>query len=176
MRTIIISFFCYLALAFSLPLQQSWAAGATTLQDLTITEEEPLNFGRFTSSGAGGSVTLNPETGAVTTSGGATALANYDAQRAEYTISGTPNEVVNIILPDVETNNLDLTANPSNGNGSATVTVFTSFPDESLTLDNNGKATLYVGGTVDITKGTTLIDFLHDFDVTVEYANNTGGE
>lgn len=127
-------------------------ARGTVLQPLTITRLSDLDFGWVVSTANAGTVSIDPDSGTRSTTGGVTAVANYPGNRAKFAGAGTVGNAVLLTLtqPGV----LVSQTNPADTVGA------------SLTLDNGGATTRYVG-----TSSTFLVGVGGDFNIAANQPN-----
>ena len=78
-------------------------AGALILVPLTLVKIDDLDFGSVVRSSVSGTVSINPNTGARTVSGGVTGVTGDPGNRAYFAGAGSPNQQVLLALsPPVE--------------------------------------------------------------------------
>lgn len=121
------------------------AALPATAQQIVVNSSRPLDFGRFVA-GAGGTVTVAPQTGARTSTGGVVLLNSPTAGAAVFNLSkngGATSQAVAITLPSNGSISL------SNGSSDMPVNHFTSDPSVILGLPANGLS-LSVGATMTV--------------------------
>jgi hypothetical protein len=141
-------------------------ARGVVLQPLTLAKVQNLDFGTVVGSAAAGTVTIDPDSGARTTSGGVTGVPSYPGDRALFQGAGTAGQDVLLTLnaPTV----LVSAANPLD-----TVTV------NSMTLDNGNATTrtigasgvfaVGVGGDFGIAANQPAALYTANFDLTADY-------
>jgi hypothetical protein len=137
---------------------------ATVITPIGITKTADLDFGSFSSitDGAGGTVVIAPNgnrsaTGdvALSTVGSATVSA------ASFNVAGQADATYAITLPE--------SATLTNGANTMSIDTFTSSPGTSGTLDNTGKQSLAVGGTLHVGATQAAGTYAGTFNVSVEY-------
>jgi hypothetical protein len=100
-----------------------------------------LQFGRVVADPMmGGTVTISPQ-GGRTVAGGAQPLGG-EAGPAEFEVTGAPGSTFVIELPD--------RADMGQGGSALILTHFTSSPDRSSTIPEGGRATVFVGATLNL--------------------------
>ena len=140
-------------------------ARGLVLQPLTLTKDEDLDFGTILASTVLGDVTINPNDGDRTVTGGVTEVTANPGGRAVFVGAGTVNQQVTLTLTPPADNFLLSAANDKIlvsdlrfDTGGATRTIGTS-----------GVFTVGVGGTFEIAAGQPNGEYEADFSVTAEY-------
>jgi len=166
--------FCFIANAWPHPLATVTAtATATVVEDLTITSEEPLNFGFITPSPQGGTVTVSPdnqrsETGGVRTSSSFT--------RAEFTVRGMAGHSYTIHTPPSLT--FSVKENDDESSQLLHELIVSHFITYSTTsgetaaagkLAQNGQDRIYLGATLMVPAGAAPGVYSGWVPVTVSY-------
>lgn len=129
---------------------------------LTATLVQGLDFGSVGNSPTvPGTATVDPVSGTKTVAGGATDLGGVHAA-AVFNIRGAKQRAFAITLPSQIT---------ITGPGGSTTTInnFTSDPAAVGVLDGNGKATVTVGATLQVSGGLATGAYTNLFDITVTY-------
>ncbi|HVM38924.1 MAG TPA: DUF4402 domain-containing protein [Sphingomicrobium sp.] len=141
-------------------------AHGVILQPLTLTRIEDLDFGTVIASSTAGTVTINADTSARTTTGGVTGVPNYPGQRGLFGGAGTAFQPVVLTLkaPSV----LVSESNPSD-----------IIEVEEMVLDNNNQTDrtinstaaffVGVGGTFNIAASQPNGSYSAPFELTAEY-------
>lgn len=130
--------------------------------DIQVRQLSSIEFGAFATENGGGSVTVSPANSR--SPGGRVSLFNnatYGA--AEYEITGSPQEMVIVILPE------QVILNRSAAGGEASITNLTIMPGNTLTLDESGHARVKVGGTLSVSGGVAPGTYSGNFDLDVRY-------
>ena len=128
---------------------------------IEIKKHTDLRFGRYaTSLTQGGTVTVHANTGQKTLTGAVTDLGGR-TERGQFIIAGDRNAAFSIRLPRQIT--------IMSGKVSMTVNAFTSSPSGSGVLDPNGRGTLFVGATLNLSAKQEGGFYIGKFAVTVEY-------
>ena len=133
------------------------------LRPLTLLKREDLNFGIVITSGPAGTVTLNPVTDAVTTTGGITAAPGL-RHAARFTGAASGGPVVNIRLP-----NQPVTLRRVGGTQTVILSNFTLDGSDKRAMATAGSFDFKVGGRVAIGANQTPGTYLGTFTVTVQY-------
>jgi hypothetical protein len=141
-------------------------ARGVVLQPLTLTKIDDLDFGTVVGSAAAGTVTIDPDTGVRTVSGGVTEVPSYPGQRGLFQGAGTAAQDVLLTLSAP-------TVLVSTTNAADNVTV------NSMTLDNNNATTrtidstsaftVGVGGVFGIAANQPNGKYVAQFDLTADY-------
>ncbi len=148
------------ALAFAAMTGQHAAAQTTPI---TIQQHKDLKFAKAAGdANQSGTVIIDATTGSKTTTGGAVDFGGKH-QRAEFNVRGDPNLGFTITLPG----QIQITG--QNTSAVATVKNFASVPANFGVLNAQGKATVYVGATLELQPGQTADDYNGQFDVIVNY-------
>ncbi len=143
-------------------------ATATILTAISASKNETtstggdLAFGVIIPGESSGTVTISPSTSDRTHDGGV-ALAASTSGAASFNVYGGANTAFTITLPDTDTVNI------VSGNNTMKVVSFTVYPTGSITLNNLGKATFNVGGTLIVEKLQPAGNYTGSFQVTVAY-------
>lgn len=132
----------------------SATGNATILQALTLTEDVELDFGRILAAAAPGTVTVT-QAGAQSC---AVVTCFADALAAEFTVTGTAGETV-----DVTTDPTITLAGPG-----APMPATTDAP-ATATIGGGGTVTFNVGGELTVGASQTAGDYSGNYDVTVAY-------
>lgn len=135
-------------------------ARAQIVKPLTLSKQSDMDFGSIVVQDTG-TITMDA-TGAVVCSASLTCGAT--GTPAEYTVTGTNNQVVNITKPDVTLSNA---ANP----GTPLTLVLNGNGPTSVTLPNSGATGINfkLGGAIAIAASTKDGLYTGDLNVTVDY-------
>lgn len=138
-------------------------SSAEIIVAIDITNDDPLSFGVIARPATGsGTVTINPDTGARTVSGGVAAVTGGTTGRALFSVTGDPTRAFSTTIPA----NFIL----SNGTPADDITVtLTAETTPATALDALGEATIGVGGTFGVDFDTTTDEYTGSFSVTVQY-------
>jgi hypothetical protein len=144
-------------------------ARGTVLLPLSVTNDEPLDFGTVLASGTAGWVRVDPDDGSRTTDGvGVTLVALNPGGRGLFTVTATYNQSVDLTLaPPV--------GNVLNGPGGAQVGISAFDLDtvggltDTRTMGAGGTMVVGVGGTFDIGANQQNGLYTADFTLTAEY-------
>ena len=152
------------------PVTTQGEARAKILKALTLTAEEPLDFGTIVVGSVVGteSVTIAASAAGTRTCGlavGSQLVCNADPHSAaKFNVTGSNGQLVTITSPAT------VTMDNSAGGGTGTLVVNLTDPADVM-LTNSGApgADFYIGGTVNLASTTQEGQYSGDFDVTVEY-------
>jgi hypothetical protein len=135
------------------------------LEPFTIVKLQDLEFGSLLPSAAAGTVTINPNTLARTTTGGVTA-ASGTFHPAEFITRGTPNRRVIVRLPNGST-----VLTRIGGGATMTVSNFTrnGAPPSSTPLDATGILQFRIGGQLNVGANQLPGRYTGSFTVEVQY-------
>lgn len=145
------------------------AANAAIVRPNTLIKTDDLDFGTLVSGPAAGSVTVNPVTGARSTSGGVTPVGN-DAQRATFqgtggilliTVSGSTSVTLSRIGGGAPAMTASLVRAASTSGGGIALLGTTLLP--------SGVQTYYIGGTLTVPANQPAGDYSGTFTLTVNY-------
>lgn len=150
-----------LTAAFGIWTLVSGAAQAQGKPINVLPNPQALEFALVGSTATSGTITIDSSTGTKTAAGGALALGGLHT-RAHFQIRGEKNRSFSIILPG----SITITAP---GGATTTITGFESTPAVTGTLDNSGKASVYVGAVLQVGVGQTSGVYASVFDITVQY-------
>lgn len=148
-------------------------AEAVIVAPLSLVANQPMNFGKIAPTPAGGTVVLNPDTSACSTTG--TILRTGICQPAEFTGMGVRKMRIRITLPTT------ITLTRVGGGGTMTVNNVVLDPTPDLVVFGNGAARRWeiqpndgifdfrVGGTLNV--GANQVGGIYNgtFVVTVQY-------
>ena len=135
---------------------------ATTLSPLAIASTQDLDFGTILPGAAAGTVTINPNSGNRSVSGGATA-AGGTPQRGEFVAVGNPNaQAVSVLDPG-----LTLT-NGSGGTMTASLTLGGGGPG-TFNFPGTGIRNFRVGGTLAVSANQADGVYTGLYNLTVNY-------
>jgi len=141
-------------------------AKATVVTVISITKTSDLNFGSFAPSATDGTVSVELD-GTRSATGGITLLNQLGAQKAVFTVNGTPNESYYVKLPTEDGNTIPLT-----GPQGADPLIITSLVHNAVdnpALDDEGKKMFSVGGTLSVKANQPAGEYTGTFDVIVAY-------
>jgi Domain of unknown function (DUF4402) len=151
---------------------QPGTAHVVTIKPLGIVKMDDLDFGTMAPSAAAGTVSVNAQTGARTSAGGAI-LSGGTPAAAQFVIAATP---LNIVTLSLNPNN-NIVLNRLGGGASMTVNQFrVSYngllpvplgPNQVVPL--NGQLFMLLGGRLNIAANQMEGTYEGDFDVTVDY-------
>jgi hypothetical protein len=147
----------------------SVTTNAAVVRSNTLIKTDDLDFGTLISGPAGGTVTVNPVTGARTTSGGASPVGS-DAQRAIFqgtggllliTVSGSTSVTLSRTGGGAPNMTASLVRAASTGGGGISLLGATLLP--------SGVQTYYIGGTLTVPANQPAGDYSGTFTLTVNY-------
>ena len=142
----------------------SATAKATVISVISIEKNADLNFGSFAPSATDGTISVELN-GNRSVTGGITVLNQIGAQKAAFTVKGTPNESYYVKLPTEGGNTIPIT-----GPQGADPLIITSLVhDGGGTLDENGQDLFSVGGTLSVKANQPAGEYTGTFDVIVAY-------
>lgn len=142
----------------------SATAKATVVTVLSIGKNADLNFGSFAPSATDGTISVELNGNRYVT-GGITVLNQIGAQKAAFTVNGTPNAGYYVKLPTEGGNTIPLT-----GPQGADPLIITSLVHNADgTLDENGQDLFSVGGTLSVKANQPAGEYTGTFDVIVAY-------
>ena len=137
---------------------------------INISVQDDLAFGSVAGDGSTpGAVAVSAATGAKSVSGGAFDFGGVHA-RARFLVTGDKFAAYIITLPG------SITATDSGGPGSTTIDNFTSNPSGTGVFANNGKATLFVGATMNLGVGQSAGSYSGIFGVIVLHRGSRFGD
>jgi len=141
-------------------------ASAQILDDISVSNEVPLNFGQLYSSGltAGGTIIMQGNAAGTLTGTNASAVEANTHSSAQFDVNGSANAAYIITLP---TTDVDLT-----GASTGTVIKLSAFTTDviSPTLNGSGEQTFYVGATLTVPASVPGGDtYTGSYNVTVAY-------
>lgn len=140
------------------------SSGAVTVyRSLNITKTSDLQFGIVSQAKTSGSVTIDPNTGARTITGGGFGYPTPAWTPAVLTISGEGGQAFSVTVPST----IQL-AGPTNLNVQTT-TNLSGTPVLSNSLGSAGSFTLKIGGAFPIANGSLIGTYSGAFTVTVNY-------
>ena len=149
--------------AAAVPSVSDSGADAIILKPLTLLKTEDMDFGWLLASGAAGTAVLDPVTGAVTATGGVTAV-NGPTTAAAFVGAGTRRAPVIIRIP-----NNPITLTRSGGTETMTVSTWT-LDGASTRLINAFEAFEFqVGGTLNVGANQMPGTYVGTFSVEVQY-------
>ena len=144
---------------------QAWAKG-TIVQPVTLIWQQDLDFGTIVSTAASGNVTINADTGARTSTGGAVQVASFPGDRGLFQGTGAANQTVQLVLTAPGTlvstttpTDLITVSSMSLDNGNAT----------SRVIGPSGTFLVGVGGTFVIAANQPAGLYRSRFDLTAVY-------
>ena len=144
-------------------------AKATVISVISITKNSDLNFGSFAPSATDGTVgTVSVELdGTRSATGGITLLNQLGAQKAVFTVNGTPNASYYVKLPTEDGNTIPLTR--PQGADPLIITSLVHNAVDNPALDDEGKKMFSVGGTLSVKANQPAGEYTGTFDVIVAY-------
>ena len=154
-RRLIAAFACVAVMAGVAP-------GASALTAMTLTQIQPLSFGTIATSDGSGTVTISPS-GTRTTTGGVIPINTDQGQAGVFDVTGDPTAPAFAV-------NVSPSATLSNGSATMGLDAFVTNPPIGMngTLAN-GRATLYVGGTLHVEANQPRGAYTGHYTVTVDY-------
>lgn len=163
MKRILLAGAALLALAAVTPALADTVNGASTtgtaavqiFTPVTVTQTQGLDFGAITS-GAAGTVAIDPTSGSRKVAGGVGALAVNVGQAAAFSVTGEPNAAINVVVG----------APISGFTGGITGTTLVATLPTALT---GTSASFPVGGVLDIPSNTPAGKYTGTFTVAVNY-------
>lgn len=141
-------------------------ARGVVLQPLTLVKLQDLDFGTVVGSAAAGTVSIDPDTGARTVTGGVTGVPSFPGDRALFQGAGSVNQ--DVLLSMAAPTVLVSTANPAD---TINVTSMT-FDNGNTTLRNLGASGVIqfgIGGDFAIAANQPAGLYTANFDVTADY-------
>jgi spore coat protein U-like protein len=142
----------------------SATAKATVVTVLSIEKNADLNFGSFAPSATDGTISVELD-GTRSVTGGITVLNQIGAQKAAFTVNGTPNESYYVKLPTDDGNTISL----EGPQGTDPLIITSLVHDGDGTLDGNGQDLFSVGGTLSVKANQPAGEYTGTFDVIVAY-------
>lgn len=131
-------------------------------QEIRVRQLQPIEFGSFSSEGSGGGITIGPN-GGRRVQGNISTVGFGGTGAAEFEILGHPDEMVIIYLPD----RVNLSKN--SGSADVVITNLTIAPEGTITLDQQGRARVKVGGTLMVPGNMSPGSYNGMFDLDVRY-------
>lgn len=148
-------------LAAAPPTQASGAA--IVLKPLSLIKKTDMNFGTLITSASAGTATIDPVTGAVTTSGGVTAVPSTTSQ-AVFLGAGSRNAPYQIRLP-----NKPITLTRAGGTETMIVSNWTLDGPTNRKVGVNEAFQFGIGAQVSVAANQVDGTYVGTFDVTVHY-------
>lgn len=149
--------------AFAQSVSATANASATVVANLTIANNQGLDFGSLiVSPTVAGTVVMAPDGTRSQTAGVTLVTGSGTPTPATFRVSGQPNAQYTIALP---TNPVTVTS----GSNSMTVTGFNSSPSATGTLDGGGLQTFAVGATLIVGAGQAVGTYSGTFSVSASY-------
>jgi hypothetical protein len=140
-------------------------AGAIVLRPLSLLKKTNMDFGTLATSPVAGTATINAVTGAVTTTGGVTALPIGTApSAAAFVGAGSRNAPYQIRIPKVP-----VTLTRVGGTETMTVTNWTLDGPSNRKVGVNQAFEFHVGGQLIVAANQAGGTYVGTFDVTVHY-------
>ncbi len=139
----------------------STSVDANIVSTINLVSQNGIVFGDIAASSVAGSVTIDVD-GSRTTTGGTTVNSNTSGRPARYEVSGDPNALYSITLPE----SVVIT---SSAGDSMIVDSFISSPSTSGQLDSGGRQNLTVGATMRIRSFQPFGAYTGVMATTVEY-------
>lgn len=134
---------------------------ANIVSTINLVAQNGIVFGDIAASAIPGTVTIDVD-GSRTTTGGATVNSNTSGTPARYEVTGDPNALYSITLPD----NVVIT---SSAGDSMVVSNFISAPAGGGQLDSGGRQNLTVGATMNVGSFQPFGAYTGVMAATVEY-------
>jgi len=134
---------------------------ARIVSTLNLISLSGMRFGEISASKAPGTIVLEPG-GARTSTQGATLNSAVRGGPASFEVIGDISATYIVTLP------VSVTLRSPNGE-SMEVNQFTSLPSETGQLDNGGRQTLFVGGTLNVKANQLFGNYSGIMAITVEY-------
>ena len=137
----------------------------TAVVPLTVEIWDDLHFGKIISTQLKGDVTINPETGIKTVTGGVFNAGGIHGP-AEFSVTGERNATIVITLPT------GVTLARRGGGNPVIIRRFASFPPdtETASLGPSGKKTIFVGARIDVQPNERDGEYRALFMIFVDYA------
>lgn len=149
-------------LAAATPPDRQAEAQAIVLQPLTLLKVDDLDFGWLTATTAG-TATLDPVSGAVTTTGGVLAVGGTP-QRARFVGAASRNTPIKIRIP-----NKPITLTRQGGTETMSLSAWTLDGPADRRVGPSRAFDFYVGGTLSVGAGQADGLYVGTFDVEVQY-------
>lgn len=149
--------------AWALPAVNEATAEAAILKPLTLLKKYDMDFGGLLASGTAGTAVLDPYTGAITATGGVTAV-NGPTSPGTFLGAGTRRTPVQIRLPK---NPVTLTR--SGGTETMTVSNWTLDGNSTRQINAFEAFQFQVGGTLNVAANQVPGTYVGTFTVTVQY-------
>ena len=156
---------CTIAPAAAAPIAAVDDAGATTalLHPLQVLKRQDLDFGYVQAGTTAGTVVIDPNTSAISATGGATLLGGTP-HPALFTGAAKSNSVVNIKIPKQP-----ITITRVNGTETMTVSKFTLEGLDKRQAAKNVSFDFRVGGTLNVSANQAEGLYVGTFEVSVQY-------
>ena len=145
------------------PAAQS-SAGALVLRPLSLIKKKDLDFGTLAASTVAGTATVDPATGAVSVTGGVTALSTPASSAAVFVGAGSRNSPYQIRIP-----NAAITLTRSGGTETMTVSNWTLDGPTNRKVDINEAFEFNVGARLAVAANQVPGTYVGTFAVTVHY-------
>ena len=152
---------------------------ATIIVGLTVTPNEPLDFGVIAVEGCAvagctsdSSVVLTPNgtaSGSIAVVGGGGAVLLGSHQSGQFAVGGAKGRSVSIQLGDGTPGYTRQVTSVSVPNPTMDITSFTSFPSGTGTLNASGALTIFTGGTLTVAAEQIGGLYQGSYDITVTY-------
>jgi hypothetical protein len=139
-------------------------AGAIVLKPLSLLKKTDMDFGTLITSATAGTATIDPVSGAVTTTGGVTAVASSTTSAAAFIGAGSRKTPVIIRIPKSP---ISLTR--SGGTETMTLTNWTLDGASTRLIDAFEAFQFQVGGQLSVAANQAPGLYVGTFDVTVQY-------
>lgn len=144
------------------PVRES-SADAIVLKPLSLLKKKDMDFGTLIAAATAGTATIDPATGAVTTTGGVTAVTSTTSA-AIFVGAGSKNAPFQIRLP---TNPITLTR--SGGTETMTVSTWTTDGPTTRRVAANEAFQFGIGAQLAVAANQAPGTYVGTFDVTVHY-------
>lgn len=150
------------AAASATPVSAPANGKAVLLIPLKLTKVQDLDFGTVITSASSGTVTIDPSTGARTSSGGVTEVTSAAGARALFDFAGTANQQVAFTVTPPATLN--------DGNGNSITVANLVLSSTTATVDPTTLVVeVGVGGTIDVAANQADGIYSNTFSVTANY-------
>ena len=147
----------------AIPAAQA-GAGAIVLKPLTLIKKNDMDFGTLIASAAAGTATIDPTTGAVTTTGGVLPVTGSPTSAGIFLGAGSRNAPYQIRIPK---NPITLTR--ISGTETMTVSTWTLDGPTNRMIGANEAFQFGVGGRLTVAANQVPGTYVGTFDVTVHY-------
>jgi hypothetical protein len=164
---VILTGFFFTTSTSSAQITASASASARIITPIALEKVDDMYFGNISVNSSGGTVLLPPVPNPTRTPGGGVTLPTNTGpvKAAKFSVSGAPGFIYYILLPS---------SNVVQRNGGTETMIldeFTCSPSPTGTMDENGLARLFVGGTLHVngTQAPGLYLSAIPFNITINY-------